>query len=210
MDRRDVLRMLGVAAIAGRTDAARGASGGAGAGQEPPAQGPAGTPSDPDLIRPKVWWSKTLTSGELTTLAALCDAVIPADDKSPSASAVGVPDFINEYASAPYESQRNDLLRIRGGLRWLEAEAAKRFGKPFAEATASEQAAICDDICWLPNAKPELRAAAGFFDLIRDLAATAFYTTREGMKDLGYVGNTPLRRFDGPPPEVLERLGLDR
>jgi hypothetical protein len=25
---------------------------------------------------------------------------------------------------------------------------------------------------------------------------------------LRYVGNTPMARFDGPPPEVLERVGL--
>ena len=29
------------------------------------------------------------------------------------------------------------------------------------------------------------------------------------MRDLGYVGNIPLPSFDGPPPEVLERLGLE-
>jgi len=208
MDRRDVLRMLGVAAIAARTDPARPGLGGSAAAQQPP-QGPAGTPSDPDLLRPRIWWNTILTPGELTTLAALCDVIIPADDKSPSASAVGVPDFINEYASAPYEGQQNDLVRIRGGLLWLDTEAGKRFGKRFSDATPSEKAAICDDICWLPNAKPELREAAGFFDLIRDLAATGFYTTREGMKDLGYVGNTPLQRFDGPPPEVLKHLGLE-
>jgi hypothetical protein len=29
------------------------------------------------------------------------------------------------------------------------------------------------------------------------------------MKDLGYVGNVPLASFDGPPVEVLRRLGLE-
>jgi len=28
------------------------------------------------------------------------------------------------------------------------------------------------------------------------------------MKDIGYVGNVPLTTFDGPPREVLKRLGL--
>jgi hypothetical protein len=35
-----------------------------------------------------------------------------------------------------------------------------------------------------------------------------FYTTPEGTKDIGYVGNVALTRFDGPPPEVLQRLGI--
>jgi hypothetical protein len=28
------------------------------------------------------------------------------------------------------------------------------------------------------------------------------------MKDIGYVGNIPLAEFNGPPREVLEKLGL--
>ncbi|MEP7347970.1 MAG: gluconate 2-dehydrogenase subunit 3 family protein, partial [Gemmatimonadaceae bacterium] len=63
--------------------------------------GPRGTPSDPDLLHPKVTWKLKLTASELATLSALCDTIIPADAKSPSASAVGVPAYINEYVSAP-------------------------------------------------------------------------------------------------------------
>jgi len=43
---------------------------------------------------------------------------------------------------------------------------------------------------------------------MRDLTATGFYTTKEGMKDLQYIGNTPLLAFKGPPKEVLEHLKL--
>lgn len=212
MERRDLLKTLGVTAalpiLAPRYAA------GAQAPQDPAPQGPAwrgpaGTPADPDLVRPKVTWENQLTAGELTTLAALCDMILPADDQSPGAATVGVPDYINEWASAPYDYQRNALVRIRGGLAWLNTESSRRFGKTFADAADAERSAICDDICYLPRAKPEFRAAAAFFDTIRDLSATGFYTTREGMKDLGYVGNVPLQRWDSPPPEVLRRLGLE-
>ena len=40
------------------------------------------------------------------------------------------------------------------------------------------------------------------------MCSTGFWTTEEGMRDLGYMGNVPLPSWDGPPPEVLERLGL--
>jgi len=56
--------------------------------------------------------------------------------------------------------------------------------------------------------RSEFKAAARFFDLVRDLTATAFYTTPEGMKDIGYIGNVALPRFDPPPKEILEKLGL--
>lgn len=208
MDRRDLLKTMGAAA-------ALPVVAGDGAPQDPPQApagppwtGPAGTASDPDLVRPKVPWPKVMTAPELATLAALCDTIIPADEKSPSASAVGAHEYLNEWASAPYEGQRNGLITIRGGLAWLDREAEKRFGKAFAALAPEERNRIADDICYLPEAKPEFRAAARFFDLVRDLTATAFYTTPEGMKDLEYRGNQASLTWDGPPPEVLRHLGL--
>jgi hypothetical protein len=38
--------------------------------------------------------------------------------------------------------------------------------------------------------------------------AGAYYATPAGWKAIGYVGNTPLTSFDGPPAEVLEKLGV--
>lgn len=170
--------------------------------------GPRGTASDPDLLRPRANWPRKLSASELATLVALCDMIIPADAKSPSASAVGCPAYINEHVSAPYDGNARDLVRVRGGISWLNLESSKRFGKTFARLTAAEKTQICDDICYLPKAAPEFQQGARFFDLIRDLTSTAFYTTDAGMKDLGYVGNIALPKWDPPPPAVLKHLGL--
>ena len=100
------------------------------------------------------------------------------------------------------------LAPVRDGLTWIDVESGKRFGKRFSAATIAERTQICDDICYVPRAKPDFQAAARFFDQIRDLTASGFYTTDAGMKDLQYVGNVPLAKFDGPPAEVLRKLGL--
>ncbi len=171
--------------------------------------GPRGTASDPDLLRPKKDWPRKLSTIELTTLAALCDMIIPADEKSPSASAVGAPAYINEYVSAPFEGSARDLVRVRGGVAWLNLESTKRFGRPFARLTTAEKTQICDNICFVPKAAPEFRQGARFFSLVRNLTATAFYTTDEGMKDIGYVGNVALPKWDLPPASVLKHLGLE-
>ena len=170
--------------------------------------GPRGTASDPDLLRPRTNWPRKLSASELATLVALCDMIIPADAKSPSASAVGCPAYINEHVSAPYDGNTRDLVRVRGGISWLNLESSKRFGKTFARLATAEKTQICDDICFLPKAAPEFQQGARFFDLIRDLTSTAFYTTDAGMKDLGYVGNVALPKWDPPPPAVLKHLGL--
>lgn len=171
--------------------------------------GPRGTAADPDLLRPKKNWPRLLTVSEMATISALSDMIIPADEKSPSASAVGAPAYINEHVSAPYDSNARDLVRVRGGIVWLNLESTKRFGKSFVRLTNAEKTQICDDICYVPDAKPEFQQGARFFDLIRDLTATGFYTTDIGMKDIGYIGNMALPKWDPVPPAVLKHLGLE-
>jgi hypothetical protein len=125
-----------------------------------------------------------------------------------------VVDFLDEWISAPYESDgdtysfQDDRALFLEGFTWLDGESVERFQKPFAELTEQQRSAICDDICFLPNAKPEYKNPAKFFTRFRELTASGFYTTPEGMKDLKYVGNVPLASFEGPPLEVLKMVGL--
>src|SRR3954464_10581864 len=166
------------------------------------------TLTDPDLLNPGVLWNRNLTAAELKTVTSLCDLIIPADDQSPSAGAVKVQDFIDEWVSAPYPIQQADQKLIRQGLAWLDDQSKKRFGKSFADLSDTEKSAICDEICFVPKAKSKLKNAALFCARFRDLTATGFYTTKEGMKDLKYIGNIALPTFNGPPPAVLKHLGL--
>ena len=170
-----------------------------------------GSGTDPDLVKDyKVgdYWPLTFDETQRRTAAALCDVIIPADAKSPSASALKVHDFIDEWISAPYPAQADDRKIILEGLAWIETESRKRFGNEFTNLVQRQKTAICDDICHAPRAKPEFRTAARFFARFRDLTAGGFYTTPEGTKDLGYIGNVAITTFDGPPPEVLKKLGL--
>lgn len=152
-------------------------------------------------------WPLTLTEAGRATVRALCDLIIPADEHSPAASAVGVADFIDEWISAPYPQQRGDRDVVLPGLAWIEAESGKRFGKGFSEVSDAQRAAIADDICGTQS-KPGFGSAAKFFARFRDLTAGGFYTTPVGMKDIGYTGNVPLTSFDGPPLEALKKAGL--
>lgn len=188
-----------------------------GPGEQPPVGGAPtggnplakGTPADPDLVLPVVPWEPKLSPDEMETLTVLCDLILPEDERSPGASQVGVPAFINEWVSAPYRAQENDLILVRGGLAWLNSHAVERFEAPFAALSPEDQSAICGEIAYLPDAAPEHRVGARFFDKVRDLTMMGFYTTPEGMEDLGYVGNRAMASWDGPPPEILRRLGLD-
>ena len=171
----------------------------------------AGYGTDPDLMRlyePGDVWPLTMSAAERRTAAALCDLIIPMDADSPSASEVGVVEFLDEWISAPYPAQQADRKTVLSGLVWLDEEAQRRFGRDFAALAADGMTAICDEICFVPRAPDRLKTAATFFARFRDLAAGGYYTSPAGMRAIRYVGNVALPRFDGPPPEVLRRVGL--
>jgi hypothetical protein len=167
--------------------------------------------TDPDLLKtyhPGDVWPLILSVAQRQLAAVLSDLIIPADEHSGSASSVGVVDFIDEWVSAPYPDCRRNSPIVLAGFGWLDAEAARRFGKGFVALDPGQQTGICDDICDAARAAPERRDAARFFAVYRDLTAAGFYSTPVGRKDIGYIGNVPLKRFDGPPLELLRKLNL--
>lgn len=171
----------------------------------------AGYGTDPDrtaTTHPGEFWPLTLTAAERRLAAVLADIIIPADDHSPSASAVGVVDFIDEWVSAPYPDQQADRPVIVAGLAWLDAEAQRRHRSAFADLAAPQQHAICDAIASEQRAIEPLQDPARFFARFRDLTAGGFYCTPAGRKDLNYIGNVALSSFEGPDAELLRSLGL--
>ena len=209
MDRRDAIKWMLTAAATAPLLSSSGftAEGG------PPLSMPNGQGygTDPDLLKiykPGDVWPLTFDETQRQNAVALCDTIIPADAKGPAASTVRVHEFIDEWISAPYPGHEDDRAIVIEGLAWLDTESQKRFGADFVNLVPRQKAAICDDICYVPRAKPEFRKAAQFFKRYRDLTAGGYYTTPEGMKDIGYVGNVAIEKFEGPPPEVLKKLGL--
>jgi hypothetical protein len=166
--------------------------------------------TDPDILKiykPGDVWPLTFNESQRAIAAALCDVIIPADAKGPSASSVRVHEFIDEWISAPYPGHDDDRQLVTDGFAWLDAESRKRFQNDFVNLVARQKNAICDDICYAPNAKLEFRQAAQFFRRYRDLTAGGYYSTPEGMKDIGYTGNVPMEKFV-VPVEALKKLGL--
>lgn len=181
------------------------------AARVPPPVFPGGYGGDPKLVhiyKPGELWPLTFSEARRLTAAALADVILPEDKYGPAASTVGVVEMIDEWISAPYPTQQADRPIVLDGLEWIEAESAKRFEVEFADASDDQRRAICDDVCYAPEAKPELRQAAAFFSRFRSLCAAAYYATPPGWEAIGYVGNVALERFDGPPAEVLEKLGV--
>ena len=172
---------------------------------------PGGYGTDPNVIdvhKPGAFWPLTLNEQQRTTMRALADVILPKDQYGPAASAVGVAEMIDEWVSAPYPQQLGDRPVILEGLAWIEAESGKRFNAAFSDLGEAQKRAICDDICYAAKAKGEFKTPAKFFSRFRSLCASAYYATPAGWDAIGYVGNVPLANFEGPPAEVLAKLGL--
>lgn len=146
---------------------------------------------------------KFFTAHELATVTALCDIIIPADEYSGSASQAGVPAFI-EFTMKDQPSQQTP---VRGGIKWLDNQCQKRYGKKFVACTRAQQIEMVDDIAYPEKAKPGMSQGVAFFNRMRNLTASGFYTSKIGLADIGYVGNTP-NMWAGVPKEVLEKYGL--
>lgn len=146
------------------------------------------------------------TPAEWQLVRHLADLIIPRDDHSGSATDAGVPEFIDFIVTDREELQ----TPVRGGLAWLERESHRRHGRRFVDSSDPEQRALLDDIAWPARARPEMAAGVAFFNRFRDLVANGFYSSKEGVKDLGYQGNTFVTEWKGCPGEVLQRLELKR
>lgn len=143
------------------------------------------------------------TPQEMATITILGDIIIPKDEVSGSASEAKVPEWIEFIVKDMPEHQ----VPMRGGLRWLDLQCLKRFEKAFKDCTQQQQMEMVDAIAWPAKAKPELAQGVAFFNLIRNLTVTGFYTSEIGVKDIGYAGNKP-NKWNGVPDDVLKQYNL--
>lgn len=151
----------------------------------------------------KLMSEKFFNEHEMKTISTLADIIIPKDEKSGSATEAGVQDFIEFIVKDMPKHQ----IPMRGGIKWLDIECNKRFEKSFVECSAEQQIQVVDDIAYPENVKPGLQQGVAFFNLMRDLTATGFFTSKMGIADLEYVGNQP-NQWNGVPQDVLDQYGL--
>jgi hypothetical protein len=199
IDRRTALQWVGVVGAASVVGAGVVVYGQKTAGQH----SHRGYGTDPKLTKPEpAPWSRLMIAPQLQTAAILADFILPATATAPSASSLGIPDFIDEWVSAPYPDQLKDQPVILFGLNALSAQVLK--------ASAADRAAA---LAALPLSTDKQTHA--FWRRFRSLTIGAYYTTPAGFKDIGYIGNVQRASDPGPSAEVkavlereLKKLGL--
>jgi hypothetical protein len=148
---------------------------------------------------------KFFTAAEFRTARILADMIIPRDERSGNASDAGVPEFMDFTMNDRPNSQK----WMRDGLAWLNAQSNTRFGKSFADATATQREAILNDIAWPARAPATMADGVSFFNRFRDLTSSGFWSSQVGVKDLQYKGNVFVSEWNGCPPAALNKLGVN-
>jgi gluconate 2-dehydrogenase gamma chain len=132
------------------------------------------------------------------TLQALCETILPADGDSGGAIEAGAPEFIDLLTS-----ENGDFQKTLGGLlKWLESTCATRYGKTWIDCDPRQQNEVLDLIAYRKNARHDesLMEPVESFSFLRNFTADGFFTSKIGIKYLGYKGNTFLTEFPGCPP----------
>jgi len=147
---------------------------------------------------------KFFNGHEMATITVLGDIIIPKDARSGSASDAKVPEFIEFIV----KDMPHHQTPLRGGLRWLDLQCLNRYDKTFIDASEAQRIEMVTEIAYPGKAKPEMHQGVAFFNRMRDLTATGFFTTKMGIEDLGYVGNAP-NKWEGVPADVLKQYGME-
>jgi hypothetical protein len=134
-----------------------------------------------------------LTPAQYTTLDALVEAIIPADDNSPGARAARVADYIDLLLS-----ESDDELRHRwtAGLASLDEESGRRFQAPFAKLAGPQAVELLTALAG--NELAPQAPLEHFFVLTKDATIRGYYTSEIGIhQELKYQGNRGIAEFVG-------------
>lgn len=151
--------------------------------------------------RPRVF-----NAHEWKMIHVLSDRIIPADERTGSATQVGVPEFIDDWLNLKGGLLKTEVL---GGLAWIDMECNRHFHHDFMDCSEAQQNQILDRIAYPAKAAPADANAVAAFNRIRDLVLGGFYSSKMGIADLQYKGNKALAEWDGCPEEVTSRLHVD-
>jgi hypothetical protein len=147
---------------------------------------------------------KVFTADEWRTVRVLVDIVIPRDGRSGSATDAQVPEFMDVFM----ETRANMRNQMRTGLTWLDEESKKRFTRAFVDCDDAQRKMVLDDIAWPRRARQEMQAGVRFFNFFRNFTASGFWSSKMGVEDLQYMGNTPMAQWNGCPEPALAKLGV--
>ncbi len=130
---------------------------------------------------------------QYATITELASLIIPTDE-TPGAREAKV----NEYIDLIVGESSLDVQKVfLEGLAWLDKTSKDRHKKNFIDLSNAQQVGLLTEISKIKNPAPHEATQEKFFKAIKDMTIDGFYTSKIGIEELGYVGNTVLDEFPG-------------
>lgn len=195
IERREVLRYIGLASVAASFP---GFSRWSFACSHETVEGPPLAQIEAARVYKPIFFSNT----HYRTVEQITEMIIPADD-TPGAKEAGVAEFIdfmlaNRVPVSTNEDMRStqDTLRVGeaaqvtflAGLDWIDARSQILFANPFVNCSPGQQNNLLEELAYKEKYKPGTETGREFFQFIRDYTVVGYYTTKIGLKTLGYPG----------------------
>lgn len=157
------------------------------------------------LYDDKLFAEKFFTNQELFTLDKICNLILPPNEFGSIRDAEVVQ--LIEFMAKDIPTYKEPL---RNGLIWIDNESKKRFNNLFVDCEIAQQENIFDEIAYYdPNKSiSDYSEPVQWFNLLRNLTMTGYFTSEVGINELGYKGNIP-NIWDGVPQDVLDQYGLE-
>ena len=157
------------------------------------------------LYDDKLFAEKFFTNQELFTLDKICNLILPPNEFGSIRDAEVVQ--LIEFMAKDIPTYKEPL---RNGLIWIDNESKKRFNNLFVDCEITQQVNIFDEIAYYdPNKSiSDYPEPVQWFNLLRNLTMTGYFTSEVGINELGYKGNIP-NIWDGVPQDVLDQYGLE-
>jgi len=157
------------------------------------------------LYDDKLFAEKFFNDHELFSLDKICNLILPPNEFGSIRDAEVVQ--LIEFMAKDIPTYKEPL---RNGLSWIDKESKEKFNNLFVDCDIAQQKNIFDEIAYYdPNKSiTDYPEPVQWFNLVRNLTMTGYFTSEIGIKDLGYKGNIP-NIWDGVPQDVLDQYGLE-
>lgn len=156
--------------------------------------------ADEKAVNGGIYKPKLFNEHEYATLRRLSELIMPGDDAAPSALESGASEFIDLLCS------NNNTLAATytGGIAWMDDAMRRHHNSDFLSATPEQQTALLEMIAYRKNAanSPEMAPGIEFFRWTRMMVVDAYYTSKVGVKAVGYMGNKGMAKFEIPQEAI--------
>jgi hypothetical protein len=215
IERREILRYIGIAAVAGSFPGFSRWAFACPMNHPLPA-----TPQPQSQAYKPLFFS----GDQFRMVEHLAEMIIPEDD-TPGAKKAGVAEFIDFMVAnrVPVSTSReirstDDAIeagneaqnRFVAGLDWINAHSQSRFKREFMQCAPEEQNSLLEGLAYKEKFKATTESGRAFFQMIRDYTVVGYYTTEIGLENLGDPGlQTAWSQMPGcPHPDDPEHKNL--